>query len=82
MLPRAVAALVFAVSVAACGGGDDGTAGGTVPLFAGAGPAGERSDRPAPGGDRGVHDVAMVGDSITVASTDAIEQAVPASAST
>ncbi len=75
MLPRAVAALVFAVSVAACGGGDDGTAGGTVPLFAGPVPQANEAIDLRPAATGGVHDVAMVGDSITVASTDAIEQA-------
>ena len=64
------------LGLSACGGDDEASDGATVPLYTGDVPqANEAIDlRPAPSGE--VHDVAMVGDSITVASTDEIEKAV------
>jgi lysophospholipase L1-like esterase len=76
-LARAAALVaVVMVGLSACGGDDEASDGATVPVYSGAVPqANEAIDlRPAPSGE--VHDVAMVGDSITVASTDEIEKAV------
>jgi lysophospholipase L1-like esterase len=62
-----------AAALTACGGDDGPTTGGTLPLFGGPvpqdGPAIDLSPAGAPGGRR----VLMIGDSITVASTPALE---------